>query len=84
MTILEFHKTIEAFNQNINISEYVFQENLPELHEMTFCFWFEGQVRRHMSDPHIMSISIEGNGTSKGLSFVNIRALLSFVLCRYK
>ena len=44
-----------------SVNDYLYQENLPELTELTICFWFKGQPDEDAAKDCLVSIATTGN-----------------------
>ena len=43
-----------------SVNDYFYQENLPELIELTICFWFKGQPDENRAKDSLVSIATTG------------------------
>ena len=62
-----------------SVNDYLYQENLPELTELTICFWFKGQPDVDKGKDCLVSIATTGN-----FSFVIFyqRCYLTLAFCK--
>lgn len=62
LSLPDTSKMLWTYRQNEDTSSYLYQKDLPEMTEMTFCFWFTGLQPEDDSrrNPCIVSIASSG------------------------